>query len=194
MVITSYENLFDYFDVEEHGDTLDIDMQLGSFTTSNPVVKITLPYLDALVISGACHGTCKGFETTDDLDIEESGASSLEIDFKCDDCQIEISGASKLKGSLTADDADIEISGASRAELSGIINELYLEVSGASTADFTDFSANYTEAEVSGASTANLYVNETLKADISGASTINYKGEAKLGRLEISGASSLNHN
>jgi len=193
VIITSYENLFDYFDVETDGDTLNVGMKFGSFTTSNPVVKITLPHLESLVISGACHGKCKGISSTDDLYIEESGASSLDIDAAVDDCNIEISGASNIKGTLSADDLDIEISGASRAELSGEISELELDVSGASTADLEDLTTEYAEADVSGASTAHLYVTERLKADVSGASTVNYRGDADLSRISISGASSLNH-
>jgi hypothetical protein len=192
IAVTAYENLYDYFEVTKPTvDTLRIRMKPGSFTTSNPEVVITLPALNYLSLSGASHGSAKGFVSGSDLTLEVSGASSLVIVIAAGKSDVEVSGASKLNGSLTATDAGIEISGASRAEINGFARTLDIEVSGASTADMFEFITQTASTNISGASTANLTVNGKLDVQVSGASTLNYKGTAEMGDIDISGASSM---
>jgi hypothetical protein len=189
--ISAYENLFDYINVSMTTDTLKIAMKMGTFTTSNPRVTIQLPKLTYLSLTGAAHGSARGFSGNTDLTLVISGLSKLEIETTVNKGRIEVSGASTLEGGLTAKDATIEISGASRVELSGKTPTLDIEVSGASTADLFDFVTQTAWTSASGASTINLTVNEKLDVEVSGASTLNYKGTADLGRLDVSGASSI---
>jgi stage V sporulation protein SpoVS len=189
--ITGYENLFDYFEVSKTTDTLKIRMKHGSFTTSNPRVVITLPALTYLSISGASHGSVKGFVSSSDLTLKVIGASSLDVVMAAGKSDVEVIGASQLNGSLTTTDARVKLSGASRMDISGFTETLDIEVSGASTADMFGFTTEDVWTDVSGASTVNLTVKGTLNVQVSGASTLNYKGTPELGKMDISGASSL---
>jgi hypothetical protein len=189
--ITGFQNLFDYFEVEKTSDTLKIHMKQGTFTTSNPRVVITLPTLTYLSIAGASHGSVKGFVSSSDLTLQVIGASSLDIVMTVGKSDVEVIGASQLHGSLTTTDCRAKLSGASRMEISGFAETLDIEVSGASTADMFGFSTKDVWTDISGASTLNLTVNRKLNVQVSGASTLNYKGTPELGKMDISGASSL---
>ena len=104
--------------VTKSGDTLRID--LGTF--ARPIsamleATITMPELYDLEVSGACHGTISGFNSSEDLNIEVSGASKVEGDITAGNTNFDISGASTLELEGTAGDMDAEVSGASRLNL-----------------------------------------------------------------------------
>jgi hypothetical protein len=191
--ITSYENLFNYFNVSQSGNTLKIGMKSGYFTRSYPDAKIGLPVLTRLNVSGASHGSATGFVSAQNFSVELSGAGTLTLGMEAGNTDLSVSGAGKISGQLKAQDSHLDLSGASRAELTGSANNLTLNVSGASTASLPDFSLQNSTANISGASTANLNVNRELSVEVSGASTLNYTGNPTLGKISVTGASSLNH-
>jgi hypothetical protein len=190
--VTTYENIFDYLSITKSGDTLKIGMKSGSYTTANPKATVTLPELEGLKISGASHGSARGFKSSHDFSLEESGASSLDIDMETGDADFELSGASKVSGQLKALDSDMELSGASRADLSGSGDKLNLEGSGASQLNMDDFTWKDASVHLSGASKTTMIVNEELDLDISGASTLNISGNPSLGHVSVTGASTFN--
>lgn len=116
--ITADDNLFDYIQVSKQGTTLKIRLEPAlhyAFTTLQ--AKITMPQLYGLALSGATRGTVSGFSSTDNIDIEVSGASSLNlVEMSAGDVEFDISGASRVTGDITADDADFDVSGASTVQ------------------------------------------------------------------------------
>ena len=173
--ITIDENLRDYLDVRVEGDTLRIGLRPGLTFTSGPDqlnATIAMPALEALTLSGAARANVKGFESNEAF-------------------RAELSGASKLQGDLSAGDVQLEASGASNAGLQGEGDALKLEVSGASSVDLRQFMVNDADVRLSGASQAQVNMNGTLDADLSGASKLTYEGDVKLGRLETNGSSSI---
>ena len=87
------------------------------------------------------------------------------------DLTVEVSGASKLDGDIQAGDCSFDVSGASTVDLSGSGEGLVLDASGAST--------------------AKVNVSGRLDAEASGASHVVYLGNPTLGRIDSSGASSI---
>ena len=133
---------------------------------------ISVKKIDRLDVSGAC-----------DVFFEE-GISS-------EDLTVRLSGASDLKGKIDAKKLSFDISGASDATISGNAAELSVEASGASDFKGFDFTTNECTAKASGASSVQITVKERLNAHASGASDIHYKGEARIGDMKSSGASSI---
>ena len=171
--ITADDNVINHVRVSKSGDTLKIGMStfgpLGSVTLE---ADVTLPQLVGLEISGASRGSISGFSSSDNLDID-------------------LSGASRLTGDITAGDIDIEISGASNIELDGSAGNLVAEVSGASRCSLEDFPVNDADVEFSGASSGTINLSGRLDANLSGASRLYYIGEPTMGNIDTSGASSL---
>jgi len=198
--ISADASLFDYISVSKKGDTLRISLKprhiFTDFTLQAKTLKaeITMPALYGLYLSGASKGTVSGFKSSEDLELEISGASSLDIvDFEAGDVEFEVSGASKVSGNMIASDAEFEVSGASKVELKGSANNITLDTSGASNADLADFPLNNADVEVSGASEATLNLKGRLDCVLSGASRLYFQGNPTMGDISISGASTIKH-
>ena len=75
--------------------------------------------------------------------------------------------------------------------LFGSISSLEAEISGSS--DLLDYDLNISNLDINlyGASTAFLSVNESISIKASGASVLNYKGDATIQESELSGSSSI---
>jgi hypothetical protein len=187
---------FGHIKFRRDGDTLTIGRKgiASIFLLHNrPRAVITMPELVGLSLSGASHGKVVGFNSGRDLFLDLNGASHLEVaSVETDRLKVKISGASNLSGEVrTAREARFDISGASRVELTGSGESARIDVSGASQARLARFALGSSDIGVSGASSASLKVNRTLDVSISGASRLEYIGNASLGRVSVSGASTL---
>lgn len=172
------ENVQKYVDVSVNGGALVLTLKPrdGGYSVQGNVTleaAITMPALRGITLSGASHATVSGFDADTAFDVQ-------------------LSGASRLSGDITAGAVEVEASGASRITLDGAANSLALDVSGASEAALSGFTVHGdTDVEASGASHAEVLVNGTLDAAASGASEVLYQGDAVLGAVEESGASTV---
>lgn len=216
--ITANSDLFKYIKVTQEGNML----KIGSYgfpywwvwgRLASLQATIAMPQLTELDISGAADGEVAGFNSVDDLDIELSGASTLELaNMATGDIDFEISGASEVEGDIKAGgdvtfdmsgasevDADIEavgdveldMSGASRLEMKGSARNLRIEASGASHVDMDNFSVHDASIEFSGASQATIMLDGKLDVSLSGASQLYYVGEPAIREFDITGGSKL---
>ena len=193
--ITASAKLFDYIDVSKSGNTLKISRKPYHFPTRTAPgeVRINMPILNKLRLSGATKGTVAGFSSQEDFDLNVSGASGLDIDMEAGKTKLEISGASRVSGNVKVADAEFTLSGASRAKLSGSANNIVLNAWGASRLDLADFTLNDTSVSLKGASRATCgECCGNLDLDLSGASKLDYCGNPTMRDINVSGASTLN--
>ena len=191
--ITADDNVFEHIQVTKEGGTLKLDFRrvlgLGSV---NLKAKVTMPQLRGLEFSGATRGTVSGFSSTEKLDVDVSGASSLDlVDISADDVKFEVSGASEVIGDIAAADADFDVSGASTVQLEGSAIDIVVDAFGASRVKLAAFSIDNADVELSGASSGTIKLDGRLNANLSGASKLDYIGEPTMGTINISGGSSL---
>jgi hypothetical protein len=124
------------------------------------------------------------------LDI--SGSVQAAVDgFDDGEMHIDMSGASVCVANIMVDKLNIEQSGATKLTFEGRANTCEAEVNGASKFYATNASVKFMKLEASGASHAEVNVEEKLDADASGASHIRYKGDVKEIKSNNSGASSV---
>jgi len=171
--ITADDSVIDKVEVTTEGNTLKIG--LTTIPSRGPVTlkaAVTMPQLSSLVVSGASHGTVSDFSSTENLNLD-------------------VSGASKVAGDITAGDADFEVSGASTVQLEGSANNIVANVSGASRFNLGGFTVNNANVTFSDASNGTLNLSDKLDANLSGASTLSYFGQPSLGTMNINGASTL---
>jgi hypothetical protein len=202
VTIKADESFIDYIVVSKEGDTLVInlkphhlftDFTLGSKTLE---AEINMPTIEGLIVSGATKATASGFKSSEDLDIEVSGASTLNLeDIEARDVEFNVSGASTLKGTLiSTGDAELEVSGASKVELEGSASFLELDGSGASTIELGEFPlSGDADVKLSGASKATVNLKEMLDCTLSAASSLYFIGNPTMGDIDISGASTIKH-
>ena len=190
--IEASESIFDRIKVTQTGDKLEIGMDSLFFHTyRSPKVKITMPELRGLYLSGASEGNVSGFRSSHNFELTLSGASELGMDMETGAFTCDMSGASEVSGYLKATRSDIDLSGASRIELSGSGGDIKLEASGASEMNLANFTVNNADINFSGASDGSLEINGRLDVDLSGASTLEYSGNPTLGELDLGGGSEL---
>lgn len=191
--ITLDDNLFEYLQINQNSSTLSIKLaQNHSYIHTIQRATITLPALHKLELSGASQGKATGFSSSDELDINLSGASDLNVSsIKAGVLSFEISGASHVAGNITFEDGRFNISGASTAELDGSAKNIILDVSGASDARLSEFTVIDANIIISGASRATINATGKLDADVSGASRLTYLGSPTLGKVNSSGGSTI---
>ncbi len=209
--INAGESTFDHIKVTQTGSKLEIGMERLFFHLNrSPRVKITMPELRGLYMSGASEGSVTGFKSSQDLDLTLSGASELDMDMETGTltCEIsgaselgmnletgpfvcEMSGASEVTGNLKAANCDIKLSGASEIELTGSGGNIKLDAAGASGIRLLEFSVNNADIKLSGASDASLDINGVLDINLSGSSTLEYTGNPTLGDFSLTGGSEL---
>jgi hypothetical protein len=155
------------------------------------VAYITVKDLKGLDISGA--SSVKG-ETpfkSGDFDLESSGASRIEINLTVKNMKINLSGASNVDLQLNADEMEAELSGASRLRISGKTDRQEVQASGASRYQAYELTSKRTRFDGSGASNGELSVSEEIRADLSGASSLRYKGSPTRAETHATGGSSV---
>jgi hypothetical protein len=165
------DNLVDHLRVAVDGDTLSIDLD-GRVRDATLEADIALDHLDRVSASGASQIRIDGV-VTEDLRVEASGASSVDA----------------LSAEL--DELVVGLSGASRTTLEGSASSIDADVSGASRLSLFDLTTEEASVEVSGASTAELTVEDELEATASGASSVRYRGGPDRVISDVSGASSV---
>jgi hypothetical protein len=177
VVIRIDDNLQQYLDARVQGRTLVIGLKPNvgfNFGMTTLEADITMPAIVGLNASGASHATLSGFNSTSPL-------------------KVDLSGASRASGQINCGDADIQVSGAGDISLDGSAGDLRLELSGASGAELDGFSVQDAVVQLSGASHATVDVSGTLDTELSGASHLTYTGNPTLGKLDLSGASTIDH-
>lgn len=105
---------------------------------------------------------------------------------------MEVSGASSVVlGNLNNDSLRIDLSGASNVKVEGITKNLTIDLSGASRINAENLQAENVSVDASGASKADVFASNKLKADLSGASKVAYSGSPKDLIKKTSGASKI---
>jgi hypothetical protein len=175
VVVRVDDNLQQHLRIEKRGETLVIGLKpYRSYNLRNATMEaeVHLPDLRGIEASGASDVRISGFSSARDFDVD-------------------LSGASYLDGEITAREVRIEASGASRVRLRGKAEDLRLGVSGASNLDLEDFPAQNADIELSGASEVGVVLSGTLDVEASGASRLYFGGSPTMGRIDLSGASSI---
>jgi hypothetical protein len=172
VAVTTDDNVMSHIKVTKDGSALKVGLESDRrFENVTLKAVIAMPALEGLNISGASHATVTGFKSEKD-------------------CKLRISGAGHLKGDLQAGNVDLEAGGASLVSLKGSAKRARLEANGASHVEMADFVVDKATVTLAGASSAKVQVKGELDYRLSGASHLKYAGDPKIGKKEVSGASS----
>ncbi len=172
--IEANENLHDKISVKREGNALVIGLEKFSSVSGNAT-------MNAYIV------------TNDIATFDISGASrlTLENEWLVTDGRIDLSGASDFTGEVNSERLYLDMAGASRLDLFGNAASLNAKLSGSSGIRDYDLNVENLKIELSGASEAFLNVNETIDVTASGASVLNYKGDATVTNKKLSGSSEV---
>ena len=133
---------------------------------------ITVKNIRKIDVSGACDIIGQTQIKTTELSFDASGASDSKLDIAVQKLTLDCSGASKLK-------------------FSGMANEVIVDCSGATDLLAYDLLTETYNIDLSGAGEAEINVSKKIRANVSGAGTIRYKGSPTEIDQEVSGAGSI---
>lgn len=103
-----------------------------------------------------------------------------------------LSGALRFNATqLSGSTFGLETSGASRVTLAGKVNRLLASLTGASKLQATDLAAEDVELSVTGAGRADVFATNLLRAAITGAGKVSYRGHPKEVERKITGAGKI---
>ena len=169
------ENLLPYIEVIQEGDKIRVREKPGFHLIPSGDLKVyvSAPVFNNIDASGACDiiGQTK-ISNPEDLSLHVSGAG---------DIQMEVD-APKLKA---------EVSGSGSINLKGQTKDVDLDLTGAGHAHCYELLAENTKVEISGAGSAEVYASVKLDAEVSGAGSVSYKGNASDVNQHVSGAGSV---
>lgn len=172
------ENLLKYMVIRQEGDKLIIREKEGFHLVSthdHPMrIYLSAPVFHTIDVSGAC-----------DV-ISESKITSTE------NLEMELSGAGNIKMEVDAPRVKAECSGAGSIYLKGQTKDVELGISGVGSAHCYDLQAENASVEISGVGSAEVYASVKLDAEVSGAGSVKYKGNASDVSKHVSGAGSVN--
>lgn len=172
--IQANENLHDRIIVKRDGNALIIKLKPLTNVRGNAT-------LNAYIV------------TKDIASFELSGASKLILEniWNTTNGSIELSGASNFTGEVAVDRLNLDMSGASSLDLFGTASSLDADLAGSSDIRDFDLSVKDLKMEMAGASEASLTVRESIDIKASGASSLKFKGDAKITYKRLSGASEI---
>ena len=168
--IEANDNLHDKIIVKREGDALVI-----------PLEKFT---------SVRGNATMNAYIVTNDISTFDIGGASrltLENEWIVSDGRIALAGASDFTGEVSAERLYLVTTGTSSLDLFGNVVQLNGKLKGSSTIQVFDLSVDYLKIELSAASEAFHRVNETIDVTASGASVLNYWGNATVNNKKLSG-------
>ena len=201
--VQAQESLLDAIVIKFSGGSLRIvAAQDADYLTGEPVVLRLYNYsFQKMSFSGACEVSADTVGSREkDLEIILSGASSFRIgtlsakklttdvsgagaltadEMTMEHFKLDLSGASALScGACTVSTkCDWHVSGASHMTLAGTGKELFAVVAGASTVKSFDFVQESCVITVSGASTLECHMTQSLGGSVLHASAVYYKGD-----------------
>ncbi len=132
--------------------------------------------------------------TVKDLrELDFSAAGDVSVDgLKTDSLKVVVSGAGTLTLSkLELGQLDCRLSGAGSIQAAGVADDMQLRISGVGSFDGADLKSQTADAGISGAGSAELWVERSLNATISGTGSINYYGAPTTITKHVSGLGSI---
>jgi hypothetical protein len=173
LVLRIDESLADRLEATVEGDALRLRLEPGTDARNATLqADVTAQSLSRIRLSGAAAMHVSEELTAQVLDVSASGAS-------------------QLHGPVRVSEGFATLSGASHLAITGEAERLELRASGASHVDAEQLRVGRLDVELSGASSAAVSVDDSVSAQVSGASSLRYGGSPRFVRREISGASSI---
>jgi len=220
--VETYDDVFQYLDIEVRDGNLHIGIVNGGIPKQvqrkykglDIECEVTLPELRSIEmsgvtkmyvrdpfatgvmkieLSGVTYAELKQI-TCDNLDIEISGVSEIQLHGITDQLDLEISGASKgyfgLEGK-TITFAEIEISGSGNTRMQGKAIRSSIDISGTGAFEGKEFEVEVMKAVLSGVAKAQVKVLGSLEPKISGATKLHYNKNVSLRNVNTSGAAQM---
>lgn len=172
--VEANDNIHHLVKIKQDGDRLEVGLANNSKISGEPTLNLYLK-------------TAK----LEDVKIEGASSVYFENTLVTDILELEVSGASNFNGHIEVDQLSADLSGASETNISGSADKFNVVATGASAMTDFGFSTNVLNADLEGASSLKLTVNQTLDVKANGGSKVFYKGNGTISKQDLSDASEI---
>lgn len=174
VAVEADDNVVPFIETYTTGSNLIIKIKNNTWIKGHPHIKVTVNATELTAVSG-------------------SGGSQINSTGIINDEKflLELSGGSQFSGSLDSDGSKLSLSGGSHASIQGWSFSVHLVCSGGSVIKGNALSTNEVYATLSGGSTTELKVNNTIEVIASGGSIFKYSGNATIVQKSLSGGSEI---
>jgi len=203
--------------IRQKGDALTISRPLRWFVfgfffqLSRANVKIGMPDLQELQVSGNSSAGVAGFDSSNGFKLMLSEISSFGGDLSTGDARLDISGGSQAEFNGTSSNlflkvkdsssfaaninvygnAEIEVSTNSAIALAGSANSILADISNVSNTDMEGFSTHDINIKLDRLSHGTITLDGKLDAEVTGASDLRWIGTPVMGTINVTGGSLL---
>lgn len=193
VAVTIDDNLVEYVVAEVDGETLHIGMDPAHRYSGHTLrATVILSGLRGLEVSARSRVRAYGFGSSQPLSVTVSGGSRVGFaGMSAGKVTVDVSGDAGLSGDLSADTLSATVSGVGRIGVTGTVREAKLEASGGSNLDLGTLIIRQLDVTLSGGSRGTVVVTDSLNADVSGGSHLEYSGSPVLGEVNASGGSRI---
>jgi hypothetical protein len=169
------ENLLEYIEIKQNGNKIEVRTRRGYNLRPSSDLKIyvTSPRFSKIDVSGAC-------DIIGDTKISNN-----------DKLNLQVSGAGDIRMEVDVPVLSADISGSGSVNLKGRTRDFSCDLSGAGHARCFDLLSENTTIDISGAGDAEVYASMKVDAEVSGAGSVKYKGDAATVNQKVSGAGSV---
>jgi hypothetical protein len=122
--------------------------------------------------------------------ISQSGSGNVKIEgtLKSESLELGVSGSGNVSGDIQASELEIRQSGSSNIKLTGTVERASFSCSGSGNISSPGLAIQDCDVRISGSGNADITVNKTLKASISGSGNVKYRGAGNLISSSTSGS------
>jgi hypothetical protein len=142
------------------------------FRFTRPKVRITMPVIKELRLTGAVAGKVSGFKSSENFNLDMTGASTMTLDIKAGNTEFHIRGACSI-------------------DAKGAAESLVIDVNGACKLEMKEFAVKNAAIRLNGASTCTANVTGRLDARLGGVSNLFLLGEPTIGDIRSTGMAKL---
>jgi|GEM_PF-625599 len=180
-VVSVDSNLDEHARVYTDNGVLRIGTRRGrNYSFTRYTVEVYAPSLSAVTIYGA--GRFEGRDTivTSSFMSNVSGFGKIEGSFESDFFSAVISGSGDITAHAVSNNTNVRISGSGSVRLTGRSDEINASISGSGDLLGREFQTNNADLRISGSGRVNIWVLETLRANISGSGRVTYRGNPRI--------------
>ena len=168
VTVETDENLHQYVETKLDGQTLKVRNIEKIQATENVRLIITYQKLEDIVLGGAAKVENRGVINSDELNIRVNGSGVIDL-------------------AINVQELDLKLGGAGSVNLRGKAEKQKMELSGAGNVAALELESKDGEVNLSGIGSAQVFVTDNLKAEVSGVGSIRFKGDPRNLQREVSG-------
>jgi len=191
--IEAYESIIKNLLIYVSNNALVIENDKCADQESPIIVRVSMPYLRELYLSGSGGFSIDPFDNFTDLFITISGSGYIyntSDTLKLKKLQTTVSGSGDMDIYLIADELKVGIAGSGSITPRGMANKLDYVLSGSGSFSGFDFQTKYTDIYISGSGNTEVFSTDELYVNISGSGNVYYKGHPEI-TSQISGSGNI---